>query len=290
MSSSKEVARDTPSVEVPDRRTTTNAEKAHALMSLLESPSRGEGTSNVAPERLRAWARDLVEEVERRKDTRIREDYEIKRSLVLASEMGGSKTDREDLSSYDELAEGSEVPKLFSRPAPRLSDHPETRNLLCEALEIVNPKKRPKPKIVLLPETEGQEGDLLFRGASRDRENHLQETGNVKAVKQPMFASSKANDVDFGRERHGAAREGRSNTTHSLLRPLTEAQTKARDLISAGIDPNQMGQEHPAVIAVALLGQSSRDQARTLRTMPGRQVRAVNRLLREIEETIVVSA
>jgi hypothetical protein len=55
-------------------------------------------------------------------------------------------------------------------------------------------------------------------------------------------------------------------------------------LIAETFDTASMAREHPAVIAMSLMGKPSLEQASDLRALPGGQVRAVHRALRQLEQ------
>ncbi|SDY45067.1 hypothetical protein SAMN05444004_101472 [Jannaschia faecimaris] len=69
------------------------------------------------------------------------------------------------------------------------------------------------------------------------------------------------------------------------LTPAIFTQGDVRKVIATTIDPVTLAREHPAVIAMTLLGKPSMDQASALRSLPGGQVRAVHRALRQLEQS-----
>ncbi|WGH80162.1 hypothetical protein [Jannaschia ovalis] len=91
-----------------------------------------------------------------------------------------------------------------------------------------------------------------------------------------------------------AAASPRSRLTLSLPRPLVaeDRSTPAlapghspedvRKIVAAARDPQGLGREHPAIIAIGLEDRSPRDQAAALRKLGGGQVRAVHRALRQL--------
>lgn len=61
------------------------------------------------------------------------------------------------------------------------------------------------------------------------------------------------------------------------------APEDVRKILDATLDPAALSREHPAIIAMTLLGKPSLEQASALRTLPGGQVRAVHKALRQLE-------
>ncbi|MCK0168243.1 hypothetical protein MWU52_11820 [Jannaschia sp. S6380] len=55
------------------------------------------------------------------------------------------------------------------------------------------------------------------------------------------------------------------------------------EIIETRLDRDHLRGEHPAIIARTLIGRRSLDQAALLRTLPGPQMRAVHRALRQLE-------
>ncbi|CUH40668.1 hypothetical protein JSE7799_03403 [Jannaschia seosinensis] len=281
----------------PLRRDVTNAEKARALIALLGDSSDGTRASDIPPERLRAWARDLVQAVESRRPAATERVRAALEPLLLTPQMTGAKPEDEEASSVAPADKATqEVPRLFSRPAPALSSDPETRNVLCEALEIVNPRHRPRPEIVLLPEkdaasTAAPRGDTDKGQARSAAAGAAGGTAEVRAKGEPH--NRPENAAGSARLHPDAAHDPAPASKPAPARSprrLTPAQARTRALIRANVDQDHMMREHPAVIAVALLGRSSMDQAQALRTMQGRQVRAVHRILRDLDEPEAISA
>lgn len=66
--------------------------------------------------------------------------------------------------------------------------------------------------------------------------------------------------------------------------PSTFSTVEVRKVVDSTIDPASLGREHPAIIAMTLLGKPTLEQARALRSLAGGQVRAVHRALRQLEE------
>ncbi|WP_179380984.1 hypothetical protein [Jannaschia marina] len=56
-----------------------------------------------------------------------------------------------------------------------------------------------------------------------------------------------------------------------------------RRIVEATVEPATLAREHPAVIAMTLIGKPTIEQAAALRRLPGGQVRAVHRALRQFE-------
>ena len=76
--------------------------------------------------------------------------------------------------------------------------------------------------------------------------------------------------------------EERPADTASITPPLFAAADVAR-IVEATLDTAMLGREHPAIVAMTLLGKPTIEQAAALRTLPGGQVRAVHRALRQME-------
>ena len=76
--------------------------------------------------------------------------------------------------------------------------------------------------------------------------------------------------------------EDRPADTASITPPLFAAADVAR-IVEATLDSATLGREHPAIVAMTLLGKPTIEQAAALRTLPGGQVRAVHRALRQME-------
>ncbi len=72
----------------------------------------------------------------------------------------------------------------------------------------------------------------------------------------------------------------RAATPPSVPRPVLKAPASIANLVQAAKLGGGLTAEHPAIVALALKGSAPRDQAQALRAMPGRQARAVQRLLR----------
>ncbi|CTQ49082.1 hypothetical protein [Jannaschia donghaensis] len=65
--------------------------------------------------------------------------------------------------------------------------------------------------------------------------------------------------------------------------PSVFAAADVTRIVDATLDRATLAREHPAIIAMTLLGKPSMDQASALRSLPGGQVRAVHRALRQLE-------
>ena len=190
-----------------------NAEKARALMAVLEQGGDG-SAAGVAPDRLRDWARDLVETVERRRPA-------TDAAAGPASAAAASGPSRP-------VDVGTAPPaRVFSTAAPVLNE---------SRAETPPPPTRPA-------------------AAARFR------LSAPSPLAPPPAAAS-------------------ATSTPVAARPAAEV----RALIAGTVDPSTLGDEHPAVIAMTLVGRPTLEQAATLRRLPGGQVRAVHRALRRLED------
>lgn len=64
----------------------------------------------------------------------------------------------------------------------------------------------------------------------------------------------------------------------------TFSTAEVRKVVDATLDPATLGREHPAIIAMTLLGKPTLEQASALRSLAGGQVRAVHKALRQLEQ------
>ncbi|SFJ42020.1 hypothetical protein [Jannaschia pohangensis] len=178
----------------------SNAEKARALIALLEAREQGAAGTQAPPEHLRDWARDLIRTVEAR---------------------------RADPKTEPAQAPTKAPVRLFSTAAPRLTDP-------------VAPPPQAKP----------------ISEPAHDVPREL-----AAAVAQPPTPSGR---------------------TATMASP-TLAPAEVRKLIDGAFDPAMMAREHPAIIAMTLVGKPSMEQAAALRSLPSGQVRAVHKALRQMQ-------
>ena len=68
-----------------------------------------------------------------------------------------------------------------------------------------------------------------------------------------------------------------------VARPAILSRDDVTKLVAATVDPASLSREHPAIVAMTLAGKPSLEQAAALRALPGGQMRAVHRALRQLE-------
>lgn len=213
-----------PSTRAAASAATTNAEKARALIAMLEAKSGS--TPAVAPDRLRDWARDLVETVEK---------------------------SRKEPSSPPRPAAKA---KLFSTAPPRL-----------EAVTKEPPTARPSTSSASAHKAQAAEPEILPRAAPPSSRMRAAPKGRMTLTaprqQDPVAAASQ-----------------------TPVESAEIAPSEIRKLVQATVDPATMTREHPAIIAMTLVGKPSIEQAGALRSLPGGQVRAVHRALRTLEARV----
>ena len=191
----------------------TNAEKARALIAMLEQGQ--DAPQGVPPERLRDWASDLIRTVE-------------------AGQAGAGRV---------------KVPEPPA-PAPTL-------------------RRR-----------------SLFKTAAPT----LTATPTTPPATPPVRATAPVGRLNLTapmlHDPHGAQiPDATAPKIQAMFNPVN-----VRKVIDATIDPATIAREHPAVIAMTLMGKPSIEQAASLRSLPGGQVRAVHKALRQLEHAAQTAA
>lgn len=217
---------------------TTNAGKARALLAMLEQGSDA-SAAGIEPERLRAWARDLVETVERRR---------------AASESEGATP-----AALEPKA------RLFKTPAPKMMP-------ASGGAAVPDTAERPSGPQIGAATAEVRPQNLPVQPVSAAR------LAAAAAFRLPEAAPTPAALSDLPVQH---VTEGVRPSTE--VAPAMLTRMEVRRLIDATTDPETLAREHPAIIAMTLVGRSTLEQAAALRRLPGGQVRAVHRALRLME-------
>ncbi len=207
---SKETGSPAPS---QDAAAVSNAEKARALLAMLD----GNGGATPPPDRLRAWARDLVNTVEQRKAATPTAPGGAPRSAPAADVVQAPQP----------TAYAKPPARVFSKAAP---------------LQAPPPAAPPPPAVTRQP-------------SSR----------LTLTVPEPHVPRAPASEAP--------------------MPPVRVAPAEMDKIMEQAINPADIGREHPAIIARTLAGKTSLEQAAALRRLPGGQVRAVHRALRQLEQS-----
>ncbi len=245
--------------DVPAVPAASNADKARALMALLESGG-GAGAEGIPAARLRDWARDLVETVERaavpapkpeekaeaRPEARVEPRLEAKPDLKPEPRLTASRP---------------ALPHFFTKAPPVLVDRGEP----APAAPAVPPLAAFAPPPAAVP-----------RPA-------------MAPVAPPAAAYSEVARPPASRMTLGAPMPHappRPQATVGTCPPVLSRQEVDR-LVASTLDPHGdpavLAREHPAIVALTLLGKQTLQQAAVLRGLPGGQMRAVHRALRQLE-------
>ncbi len=196
---------ESPRSDTPPPAFVSNAEKARALIGMLEQG--GTASASVPPERLRDWAADLIRTVE---------GARAAAPATSAPAIGPARP--------GQPAPGPARRSLFTNAPPRLA--PAT------------------PVPAAPPPRPAQTGRLTLTAPMP----HRAVVDTVPAVETGV---------------------------------LTPAQV--RRIVFETIEAGTLGREHPAIVALTLMGKPTLEQAAALRRLPGGQVRAVHRMLRQLE-------
>lgn len=319
-----------PKARVPAAAVAANAEKARALIALIDGGDPDEETPEVEAARLRDWARDLVEAVE----GRTAPETPAPRAAPALSAPGATAGDPPPATPMAAAADPA-VPKAPA-PAPEAKhpaaseavDAPSADNLFTSvAPEIADwdmpapalrrPKVRkvaakrvaaePAPKAKADPSRRARPANLFTAAAPRMADWKVPVTLPVQRIPQQAYMRPallltdpvKVPPSDAATPEPAAAPETppeaeaapQPEARRPLPPPLPEPPfvkpanwDEVRSMIGRTVDPVAMAREHPAVIAMTLVGRPTLDQAAAFRGLPAGQVRAVHRVLRQMEQ------
>ncbi|MEM9796296.1 MAG: hypothetical protein AAF919_07390 [Pseudomonadota bacterium] len=262
----------------------TDREKARALLALLgpEASKAGltvpqDGSAPIPPADLRAIARDLIAQVERRKTTApaVPDPQHPTRSASVTTP---SKPKNRPPHRSD--APPAPTPPQGLVRAPRPVDAADALDIPTEAPETAEAEG---PPLVL-----SDEQMILPTFTSTAR------TADQPASPQarPSLFSKRA-PLTLSVPRGEAAAPRLTLSTPSGFTPdrlpadvvaspaLDKSRLKA--LVARTVKPHRLGAEHPAIVALTLDGLAPLDQATALRKLPHGQRRRIHRALRQIE-------
>lgn len=247
---------------------TSNADKARALIALLESGG-GAGAEGIPAARLRDWARDLVETVERAAPPAPARKPEPRSEPEPQSESQSESQPepRSEVKPEPRLtASRGAPPRLFTKAPPVLVDRAPPAAPVTPAATASAP---PAPSYVAPPVAPPPVA--------------------ASPVAAPVAAYSEAARASAPRMTLGAPvpHMPPQPQTGGAARPAILSRHEVDRLVASIVDPAgdpaSLGREHPAIVALTLLGKPTLKQAAVLRALPGGQMRAVHRALRQLE-------